>query len=298
MELHQLRYFVAAATSGTFTRAADRCGVTQPTLSEQIQKLEANVGRQLFDRLGRRVVLTAAGEQFLPHAEGVLAAVAAAERSVTDPQTETLRVGAIPTIAPFLLPAACRQFAETHPKVKLILREERTEHVVAAVAAGELDVGLMVLPVPDERLTAEALFVDPFRVVLPADHPLGEKTAVRLADLAAEPVLLLDAVHCFGEQVFSLCRRGGLEPNVVCSGEQLSTLLGLVSAGVGVSVVPEMAAMADTATDRIYRPFAAPVPTRKVCAVRHAQRYRPPATDAFLDSVRLTRPGGRTAAET
>ncbi|MBN9519584.1 LysR family transcriptional regulator [bacterium] len=290
MELHQLRYFVAVAETGSFTRAAEREGVTQPTLSEQVIRLEGKqhgVGRRLFDRLGRKVVLTDAGRELLGRAQSILAAVDEAERAVRDSgEGGRLRAGAIPTVAPFLLPGVVSRFTKAHPAVQLQIHEERTEHLLAALNAGELDVGVMALPVRDERLHVERLFAEPLVVALPAAHRLAARAEVRLADILDEPFILLDDVHCFGDQVLSLCRRGGAEPKVVCRGEQIATLLGMVAAGQGVSVVPEMAAVGDANPGRVYRPMAKPAATRALCAVWHKQRYRPPSLRAFVDVVK------------
>jgi LysR family hydrogen peroxide-inducible transcriptional activator len=290
MELHQLRYFVAVAETGSFTRAAEREGVTQPTLSEQVIRLEGKphgVGRRLFDRLGRKVVLTDAGRELLGRAQAILAAVDEAERAVRDSgEGGRLRAGAIPTVAPFLLPGVVAKFSKAHPAVQLQIHEERTERLLAALNAGELDVGVMALPIRDDRLHVEKLFAEPLVVALPAGHPLAARVEVRLADVLDEPFILLDDVHCFGDQVLSLCRRGGAEPKVVCRGEQIATLLGMVGAGQGVSVVPEMAAVGDANPARVYRPMGKPAGTRTLCAVWHKQRYRPPSLRAFVDVLR------------
>jgi LysR family hydrogen peroxide-inducible transcriptional activator len=290
MELHQLRYFVAVAETGSFTRAAEREGVTQPTLSEQVIRLESEdhgVGRRLFDRLGRKVVLTDAGHELLGRAQAILAAVDEAERAVRD-STEggRLRVGAIPTIAPFLLPSAVTRFRKAHPAVQLQLKEDLTERLLADLLAGELDIGVMALPIRDDRLHVERLFTEPLVMALPAGHRLVAKSEVRLADVVDEPFILLDDMHCFGDQVLSFCRRGGIEPQVVCRGEQIVTLLAMVAAGQGVSVVPEMAAEGDTSPHRAYRSLGKPTPTRTLCAVWHKQRYRPPSLRAFAEVLK------------
>lgn len=290
MELHQLRYFVAVAETGSFTRAAEREGVTQPTLSEQVMRLEGKqhgVGRRLFDRLGRKVVLTDAGQELLGRAQSILAAVNEAESAVRDSaEGGRLRVGAIPTIAPYVLPGAVTRFTQAHPGIQLQLVEDRTERLLAAVLAGDLDLGIMALPIRDDRLHVESLQTEPLVMALPAKHRLVSKTVVKLADVVDEPFILLDEMHCFGDQVLSLCHRGGLEPKVVCRGEQIATLLAMVAAGQGVSVVPEMAAVGDTSPKRVYRPLGKPSPTRTVCAVWHKQRYRPPSLRAFVEALK------------
>lgn len=289
MELHQLRYFVAVAETGSFTRAAEREGVTQPTLSEQIMRLEGNdrgIGRRLFDRLGRKVVLTDAGQLLLTHAQSILAAVGEAERAVRDSgEGGRLRIGAIPTIAPFLLPPAVIRFRKDHPAVQLQLKEDLTERLLADLLAGELDVALMALPVRDDRLHVEKLFAEPLVMALPVKHRLAGKTEVKLEDVVDEPFILLDDVHCFGDQVLSFCHRGGLEPHVVCRGEQIVTLLAMVATGQGVSVVPEMAAVADSSKACVYRPLGKPIPTRTLCAVWHKQRYRPASLRSFVEVI-------------
>lgn len=289
MELHQLRYFVAVAETGSFTRAAEREGVTQPTLSEQIMRLETTekgIGKRLFDRLGRKVVLTDAGQILLSHAQSILAAVGEAERAVQDSgEGGRLRIGAIPTIAPFLLPTSIVRFRKEHPAVQLQLKEDLTERLLADLLAGELDVGLMALPIRDDRLHVEKLFSEPLVMALPVKHRLATRSEIKLADVVEEPFILLDDVHCFGDQVLSFCHRGGLEPHVVCRGEQIVTLLAMVAAGQGVSVVPEMAALADTAKSCVYRPLGKPAPTRTLCAVWHKQRYRPASLRSFVEVI-------------
>jgi LysR family transcriptional regulator, hydrogen peroxide-inducible genes activator len=288
MELHQLRYFVAVAETGSFTRAAERESVTQPSLSQAVMRLEDALDARLFDRLGRKVALTSAGEQLLPRAQAILAAVGDAQRAVRDagPGGE-LRAGAIPTVAPYLLPQVSRRFLKDHPAARLRLLEDRTERLLEALLAGELDVGVMALPVRDDRLHVERLYAEPLLLAVPAGHRLADKATVRLGDLTDEPFLLLDDLHCFGDQVLSLCRRGGgFEPRVACKGEQIGTLLALVAGGVGVTVVPEMAAAADPSRRRVYLPFAKPAPSRTLCAVWHKHRYRPPAVRGLIELLR------------
>ena len=289
MELHQLRYFVAVAETGSFTRAAEREGVTQPTLSEQVIRLESQdkgIGKRLFDRLGRKVVLTDAGQLLLAHAQSILAAVGEAERAVRDSgEGGRLRIGAIPTVAPFLLPPTVIRFRKDHPGVQILLKEDLTERLLADLLAGELDAGLMALPIRDDRLHVEKLFSEPLVMALPPKHQLAARTEIKLADVMDEPFILLDDVHCFGDQVLSFCHRGGLEPQVVCRGEQIVTLLAMVAAGQGVSVVPEMAALADKAKSCVYRPLGKPAPTRTLCAVWHKQRYRPASLRSFMDVI-------------
>jgi len=290
LELHQLRYFVAVAETGSFTRAAEREGVTQPTLSEQILRLESKqhgVGQRLFDRLGRKIVLTEAGQRLLQHAQRILAAVREAERTLHDMGEQSqLRVGAIPTIAPFVLPQVLTRFRQQHPLVQLQLVEDVTERLLAALRQGELDVGVMALPVRDDHLHVERLGSEPLVAALPAQHRLVSREVVRWADLKEEPFILLDDVHCLGEQVLSLCRQNGMEPKVVCQGEQIVTLLALVAAGQGITIVPEMAAASPWGQGCVFRALVRPVPQRTLCAVWHKHRYRPAVLRHFIAQLR------------
>src|SRR4051794_24799485 len=168
MELHQLRYFVAVARAGNFSRAAERCHVSQPSLSQQILKLERQLGQPLLNRLGRRAVPTDAGRLLLERATAILAAVEDAERRLQagDGGHGRLAVGAIPTIAPYLLPAALERFARRWPAVEVSLVEDVTRNLVAAVAEGELDLAVVALPQGDERLQADPLLTEPLLAAL------------------------------------------------------------------------------------------------------------------------------------
>lgn len=292
LEVHQLRYFVAVAETGSFTRAAEREGVTQPTLSEQIMRLESRqhgIGQRLFDRLGRKIVLTEAGRRLLQHAQRILAAVREAERAVHDLGDQgVLRVGAIPTVAPFVLPEVLARFRKEHRMTQVQLVEDVTERLLSALRHGELDVGVMALPLRDEQLHIETLWSEPLVAALPERHRLAERESIRWADLKDEPFILLDDVHCLGEQVLSLCRQGGVEPRVVCQGEQIVTLLKLVAAGLGVTIVPEMAAVSEWGRGCVFRILHRPAPQRTLCAVWHKHRYRPPALLHFIALLRKT----------
>jgi LysR family hydrogen peroxide-inducible transcriptional activator len=288
LEIHQLRYFVAVAETGSFTQAAERVGVTQPTLSEQIMRLESRqhgIGQRLFDRLGRKIVLTEAGHRLLQHAQRILAAVQEAERALHDiGEQGVLHIGAIPTVAPFVLPKVLARFRKEHRLIQVHLIEDVTERLLAALHRGELDIAIMALPQRHEQLHVEPLKSEPLVAALPQKHRLAQRETIRWADLKDEPFILLHEIHCLGEQVLSLCRREGMEPRVVCQGEQIVTLLQLVAAGLGVTIVPEMAAVSEWGRGCIFRMLQPPVPQRTLCAVWHKHRYRPPV---LLDFIRL-----------
>src|SRR4051812_23933907 len=199
MEFRQLEYFVAVAETGSFTRAAQRCEVAQPSLSQQVIKLEGRLGVKLFDRLPRRVVLTDAGQRFLDKAKHLLASAADVVRSVTDGEDANpirLAVGAIPTMAPYLLPGSLGSFIASHPSAELTVQEGFTAHVTAAVLAGELDLAVVALPVRDERLLYETIVTESLMAALPAKHRLACSRAIAIEALADEPFILLHEMHC------------------------------------------------------------------------------------------------------
>ena len=289
MEIHQLRYFVAVARLGNFSRAAEQCHVSQPSLSQQIQKLERSLGHPLLDRLGKRAVVTDAGRVLLERAAAILSAVDNAEREVKDfdrAMGGRLVVGAIPTVAPYLLPEAVKDFTAQHPSVELVIHEDFTSHLIRAAAAGDLDVALMALPVPDERLTCEALFTEALVLALPTGHRLLAKKKITLADVREERFIVLNDIHCLGEQVLYFCREGGCQ-RITCRSSQLSTVLTLVGLGQGVSLVPEMAQPAPgPAGPVVFRHLADCRLQRTIAAVWHKNRYHGAAGVRFLAALK------------
>jgi LysR family hydrogen peroxide-inducible transcriptional activator len=287
MELHQLRYFVSVAKLANFSRAAKRCHVSQPSLSQQIQKLERRLGQKLLDRLGKRTVLTEAGKLLFDRAVAILAAVEDAEREVRDFDQEKghLKIGAIPTIAPYLLPDLIRQFSKRYRSVDLILHEDLTEHLLAAAVSGDLDMAILALPVAEERLHKEVLFSEPLLLALPQGHRLCRKARITLADVREERFIVLDEMHCLGEQILQICRAEGCQ-RLVCRSAQLSTVLALVALGQGVSLVPRMARPPDgRAGPVVFRKLSDNVPTRTVVAVWHKDRYHGKAGQRFLEML-------------
>jgi LysR family hydrogen peroxide-inducible transcriptional activator len=289
MEMHQLRYFVAVAQMGSFSRAAERCCVSQPSLSQQIQKLEINLGQRLFDRLGRRVVLTQPGRVLLDRALAILAAVEDVERRLKDDsngQRGQLSVGAIPTIAPYLLPQALQRFRKSHPKAELTVHEDVTRHLLATVEEGELDLALVALPISSDRLEFEPLFSEPLLLALPPRHPLVRKRDVSMEDLREERFILLGEMHCLGEQVLSLCHAHGCQPQISCRSAQIATIQSMIALGQGVSLLPEMARRVDRSNRRIYRALAGEEPRRTIAVVWRRHRYHSLMAERFLATLR------------
>lgn len=289
MELHQLRYFAAVAQTGSFSRAAEQCHVSQPSLSQQIQKLEKGLGQKLFDRLGRKVMLTEPGRMLLDRATAILAQIDDAERQLRDTDAKQgghLAVGAIPTIAPYLLPAALEKLLRRRPNVELSMHEGVTQQLLAATIAGELDVAIVALPIDDHRLEVEPLFTEPLFVALPNGHPLTRSRRITVENLQSERFILLDEMHCLGDQVLSFCNANGCQPRIACRSAQIATIQVLIAQGQGISLLPDMARRADTGTGKVYRSLAAPQPTRTVAVIWHRRRYHSPAAEDFLAGLR------------
>jgi LysR family hydrogen peroxide-inducible transcriptional activator len=285
MELHQLRYFVAVAQIGNFSRAAKRCHVSQPSLSQQILKLERRLGQPLLNRLGRRVVLTDAGRLLLERAQAILAAVDEAERRLMDSdglEAGRLAVGAIPTIAPYLLPLALEGFTQRHPNIELTVQEDVTRNLVAAVVEGELDLALVALPIADKHVEVEPILTEPLFAALPREHPLTRRRSITIQDLGAEPFILLNEMHCLGEQVISLCRAHDCQPKIACRSAQIATIQALIGLGHGVSLLPDMARRVDHSNRIVYRSLAKEEPQRTIAAIWHRQHYHCPSAKHFL----------------
>lgn len=292
MELFQLRYFVAVAEAQSFTRAAERCHVSQPSLSQQVLKLEEELGQRLFHRLGRRVLLTQAGETLFQHALEAMSRLETARHEIAAASSNPCRgrivLGAIPTVAPYLLPETIRSFRERHPQVEMLLKEELTEQILAAILSGETELGLLALPVDDPRFRVEKLGIEPLFFAFPPTHRLaGSRESVRPPELANEPLILLDEMHCLGKQLADFCLRHGLTAQIHCRSVQLYTIERLIAAGQGISLLPAVAFLKDREPALAYRKPADEVPTRTIAAVWHGRRPLGAAARLFVEELRL-----------
>src|SRR6266581_6029867 len=284
MEIHQLRYFVAVADEGNFSRAAAKVRVAQPSLSQQIRKLEAEIGQPLFDRLPRSVVLTEAGRCFLDYARQILASIGDACRCVdelNDAVTGKLAVGAIPTIAPYVLPELVRKFHKDYPEVTLELVEDVTDGITRRVEAGELDVALASTCQQSPSLRRESLGHEPLLALVPEGNPLAKKTLVELDDLKSQRFLLLHEMHCLSQQVHHLLEARRLRPEIALAGSQLGTIANMVAAGIGVSIVPQLMVNHQAIPGCVSLPFAPPVPERELNLLYNPLRFQSKAAAAF-----------------
>ena len=244
MELHQLRYFCAVAETGSFSRAAEQSHVSQPSLSQQIMKLEEELGARLFDRLGRSVRLTELGKTFLPRARAVLRELEAAKGDVVERKDFVggpVTVGVIPTVGPYFLPRVLTSFSRKFPQVRFTVIEEITPVLLDRLRAGAIDAAILALPIRGHEFETNPLLTERLFAALPKNHRLAKRTALSLKDLRSEPFLLLRDGHCFRDTAVAACDRARLHPQVIFESGQFSSLLSLVGAGMGVSIVPEMA---------------------------------------------------------
>lgn len=253
MNIRDLQYAVAVAELQHFGRAAVACHVSQPALSGQIRKLEEQLGVALFERTKRSVRVTPAGEEILVHAKALLRQaeiIRETARARTDPLSGPLRLGMIPTIGPYLTPVLLRSIARSLPKAKLRLSEDLTESLEGALLDGDLDAAVLATPVQDSRLDEIALYDEPFWLALPGRHQLAANDEVAVADVALDELLLLSDGHCLRDQVLSFCSKVlATEPTVSTQRTSLTTILALVGAGLGVTLVPAMSLAGPWVTD-------------------------------------------------
>ena len=270
MNLRDLQYLVALADHRHFGRAAEACFVSQPTLSTQVKKLEAELGVTLVERRPRNVLLTDAGERVVERARVILeeaANIQGIANQAHDPESGTVRMGLFPTLAPYLLPHVVHRLHERFPRLELLLVEEKTEVVLQQLTDGQLDAGILALPVHGDRLQQEHLFSEDFVLAVPADHELARAgEPVDLSVLASENMLLLEEGHCLRDQALDVCRLAGATERKGFRATSLETLRQMVAAGVGITLLPKLAVQPPVPHSddvRLLR-IADPVPRRDI----------------------------------
>ena len=269
MNLRDLKYLVAVAEHRHFGRAAEACFVSQPTLSTQLKKLEETLGVTLIERSNRQVMLAAEGEKIVEQAQRILAEVnilTAMSEQIREPMGGELRLGVIPTIAPYLLPKILGPIGKDYPKLKINLTEGQTAQILRMLKQGDLDAVILALPVNEDNVEEFELYDEPFLLAVSSNH---SKAAITVADaeaLEGENVLLLEDGHCLREQALSICQTNGGVESSGYSAASLETLRGLVSAGLGVTLMPELAVQSskESAANVSYIPFSDRTLSRKV----------------------------------
>jgi LysR family hydrogen peroxide-inducible transcriptional activator len=301
LSLRDLEYAVAVGRERHFGRAAELCGVSQPTLSEQVRKLESIVGFALFERSKRSVEPTVRGAAVLEQAEALLGnarrLLEDARRS-SEPLSGELRLGAIATLGPYYLPSVIALGRQRFPRLALRLRESTTDALLAALRNGELDAILVALPVPLDGLVTEPLFFEPFRLACPSDHDLAQRERVGVRELKRGPLLLMEDGHCLRDQALSLCNPRQL-PNQSRYASSLEMLRHMIAAGEGISVIPLLAAAEHTSMHGLiaYRELDDARAGRSIALVWRATETRASDLNAIAGFMRDALPAGVLALE-
>ncbi len=295
MTLTELRYAVALAREKHFGRAADFCFVSQPTLSVAIRKLEEELGVVLFERGPGDLSVTPVGMRVVEQAQRVIEQAAAIKEIASqgrDPLNEPLRLGAIYTIAPYLLPHLVKQLHKRAPKMPLVIEENYTARLLEMLRGGELDVIVVALPVAPDGLMVQPLYDETFQVAVPAAHAWSERKRISAADLAKQTLLLLGSGHCFRDQVLDACPAldrsraapGSLQQTV--EGSSLETIRYMVASGVGVTVLPSTSINLSEKYGLLrYIPFTRPIPDRRVIMAWRKNYPRARALDLLRQSI-------------
>jgi LysR family hydrogen peroxide-inducible transcriptional activator len=291
MNLRDLRYLVALADERHFGKAAERCFVSQPTLSAQVRKLEEYLGVPLVERQPKRVALTPTGEKVVRRARTLLQeadAIVDLARTDRDPLAGALKLALIPTVGPYLLPHVVGRLRKELPRLKLMLYEYQTEPLLQKLRAGDIDLGIVALPVVLDGLEAAELYDEPFMLAVPAAHALADVERVKLDDLRGETLLLLEDGHCLRDQALEVCSRIRVNEAQDYRATSLETLRQMVAAGHGVTLLPELAAETPVGTARGLRikPFTRPAPSRTLGAVWRKSTTRGPAIEGIVAAVR------------
>ncbi|THF64540.1 hydrogen peroxide-inducible genes activator [Pseudothauera nasutitermitis] len=292
MTLTDLRYLVALARERHFGRAAEKCHVSQPTLSVAIKKVEEELGVQLFERSATEVKITETGRRIVTQAEKVLLEAAQIQEIAAagkDPLSGPLRLGVIYTIGPYLLPRLIPRVHQLAPRMPLIIQENYTARLADALKRGELDVAIISLPFDEPGLVAQPVYDEPFRVLMPSAHPWVEQTHIDADHLANDQLLLLGAGNCFREQVLEVCPQcrnvGGLQRTL--EGSSLETIRHMVATGLGVTVLPSSAADELEMQNPLIavRPFSEPEPARRVALAWRVTYPRSGAIDVLRTAI-------------
>lgn len=288
--LRQLQYALAVADHRSFRKAAEECAVSQPALSEQIGQLESTLGILLFERLPAGIVVTSGGAAVLERVRQTLLDaddVTEAAGRARDPLSGPLRIGVIPTVAPYVLPEAAPVLRRKYPGLRLVWVEEKTRVLVDRVSAGDLEAAIVALESGLGDLATEPLGRDPFLLALPRGHRLaGDKAPARLDDLDGETVLLLEDGHCFRDQALSVCRRAGAEEASVRA-TSLSTLAQMVAGGTGITLLPRLAVGAENrAGALVVRAFGVRGPARTLVLAFRRTSPRATAARALAETLR------------
>ena len=252
LEIHQLKYFVAVSEVKSFSKAAQKCFISQPGLSQQILKLEDEIGHALFDRTGHQIALTEAGEIFLDHAKSILGKIVDFKQRIKDElsgEGGKLSIGMTPTITPFVFANTLVRFSDKYPKVNITVHENTSEKLIEMLHSGELDIAYLDLPKnkKPKKIETELVVKEPLVIAIGHEHKVARKKgADTIKNYQKTPYISLSEIHCLSVTIKSFCNDYDFSPEITCHTAQLSTVKSLVSHGLGVSLVPKIAASSDT----------------------------------------------------
>jgi LysR family transcriptional regulator, hydrogen peroxide-inducible genes activator len=287
MDLTQIRYFLAIAQHGGFTRAANELSVSQPAISRSVARLEEEIGQPLFERDSRPPKLTEAGETFRKRCTQITELVDQTVAEITDDDTSgRIRIGAIPTIAPYWLPQAISHFIKVRPRAQLLIYEEVTAKLLERIRNGELDVAILALPIDRQYLEVHKLFDEELYLMRSPNHPLANKKRVTIDDIQNYPLLLLDQSHCLSDQISAFCTQRSFHPITLERVAQLSTVQQLVSVGHGISFIPVMACDHTMTGKRLYQSIDGAKPKRTIVLVLNPYRFQSRLAKTFCREVR------------
>ena len=267
--IKQLKYLVALSEAGHFGRAAEACFITQPSLSAAISELENLLGAQLVERNKRQVLMTPLGNEVVSRARNILHEVdelTTMAQSASDPLSGPIHIGVIPTIGPYLLPDVMASLKSGFPKLQPLLREDQTSKLVELLMAGKLDLALIALPIDENWLEEFELFEDRFVFACSPNNPLTHKRHLEISDIKDEKLLLLEDGHCLRDQALEVCQKAGWSKSADFQANSLSTLVQMVGAGIGATLLPEMSLEVEARRPDLLKiiPFENPVPIRRI----------------------------------
>ena len=295
MNIRDFEYLVALDELRSFRKASERCHVTQPTLSGQLRKLEDYLGVLLVERTKRKVMLTPVGKEVVRRARLILQEVEQIEEisvSFKDPMQGKLHMGLIPTLGPYLLPFMIPAMVQEYPRLQLFLYEEQTHILLKKLSDAVLDVIILALPVSSSGLSEIELFDEPFLLALPRGHELSIQDSVSLSDLSEERILLLEDGHCLRDQALEVCMMAGATENPEFQGTSLETLRHMVSAGMGVTLMPYYSVFPNSGSNppMTYLQFDAPVPSRKIGLLFRESSQRREGFLSIANTIRSSLP--------
>lgn len=289
MKIRDFKYIVAAADLKNFTKAAEKCNVSQPTLSAQIKKVENMLGVKIFERGKKEVRVTDEGTSIVAAARRVLAEVEGLYeigQMSQGPLSGKIRIGGFPTLAPYLFPKIVPQIRTHCPDLRLILIEEKTDVLIRKLKLGELDMAFLALPVYEADLESRHLFDDPFYIATPEDHALSHCSQIGQEALGEHKLLLLGEGHCLRDQSMDICKRYRVSEDADCRTTSLEILRQMVKAGTGITFMPEIAIRDEEDSSIKYIPIKNPAPHRNIGLVWRKSSTRKETIEAIYDAIK------------